>query len=117
VAIRMGMRRMTRLTNAFSKKWENRKAAYALGSAFYNLCRVHKTLRVTPAMAAGITDHTGEIGELIMEALRAGSAGGSPWLADDQELATQMLGHYPLVAWCLSRAREAVKILHSFRLP
>ena len=50
------MRRMTRLTNAFSKKWENLKAAYALWFAFYNFCRVHQSLRVTPAMEAGITN-------------------------------------------------------------
>src|SRR2546430_1796467 len=54
-SIRMGMRRLTRLTNAFSKKWENLWAAYCLWFAFYNFCRIHKTLRVTPAMEAGIT--------------------------------------------------------------
>lgn len=65
LSIRMGMRRMTRLTNAFSKKWENLRAAYALWFAFYNFCRIHKTLRVTPAMEAGITDHAWTIGELL----------------------------------------------------
>ena len=65
LSIRMGMRRMTRLTNGFSKKWENLKAAYALWFAFYNFCRVHKTLRVTPAMEAGITDHAWTISELL----------------------------------------------------
>jgi transposase-like protein/IS1 family transposase len=65
LSIRMGMRRMTRLTNAFSKKWENLKAAYAVWFAFYNFCRVHKTLRVTPAMQAGITDHAWTITELL----------------------------------------------------
>jgi hypothetical protein len=64
-SIRMGMRRMTRLTNAFSKKLENLKAAYALWFAFYNFCHVHQTLRVTPALEAGITDHVWEITELI----------------------------------------------------
>ena len=59
------MRRMTRLTNAFSKKWGNLEAAYALWFAYYNFCRVHKTLRITPAMEAGITDHVWTIGELI----------------------------------------------------
>jgi hypothetical protein len=63
--IRMGMRRMTRLTNAFSKKWENLKAAYAIYFAFYNFCRVHQTLRVTPAMEAGITDHIWSLTELL----------------------------------------------------
>ncbi len=65
LSIRMGMRRMTRLTNAFSKNWENLKAAYALWFAYYDFCRVHQTLRVTPAMEAGITDHIWEIGELL----------------------------------------------------
>jgi IS1 family transposase len=65
LSIRMGMRRMTRLTNAFSKKWENLKAAYALWFAVYNFCRVHQTLRVTPAMEAGITDHIWGIAEML----------------------------------------------------
>jgi transposase-like protein/IS1 family transposase len=65
LSIRMGMRRMTRLTNGFSKKWENLEAAYALWFAYYNFCRVHKTLRVTPAMESGLTDHVWAIGELI----------------------------------------------------
>jgi transposase-like protein/IS1 family transposase len=65
LSIRMGMRRMTRLTNGFSKKWENLQAAYALWFAYYNFCRIHQTLRVTPAMEAGITDHIWTIAELI----------------------------------------------------
>ena len=65
LTIRMGMRRMTRLTNAFSKRWEHLEAAYALHFAYYNFCRVHKTLRVTPAMEQGITDHIWTIAELI----------------------------------------------------
>jgi len=65
LSIRMGMRRMTRLTNGFSKKWENLEFAYALWFAYYNFCRVHMTLRVTPAMEAGITDHIWTIAELI----------------------------------------------------
>lgn len=65
LSIRMGMRRMTRLTNGFSKKWENLEAAYALWFAYYNFCRVHQTLRVTPAMEQGLTDHIWTIGELI----------------------------------------------------
>jgi hypothetical protein len=64
LSIRMGMRRMTRLTNAFSKKWENLRAAYAVWFAFFNFCRVHKTLRVTPAMEAGIADHVWSVREL-----------------------------------------------------
>jgi hypothetical protein len=61
----MGMRRMTRLTNAFSKKWENLRAAYALWFAFFNFCRVHKSLRCTPAMEAGISDHIWSVRELL----------------------------------------------------
>jgi transposase-like protein/IS1 family transposase len=68
LSIRMGMRRMTRLTNAYSKKWQNLKAAYALWFAYYDFCRVHQTLRVTPAMEAGIADHVWEIGELLTAA-------------------------------------------------
>lgn len=65
LSIRMGMRRLTRLTNAFSKKWENLKAAYALWFAYYNFCRVHQTLRVTPAMEAGLANHVWDLGELL----------------------------------------------------
>jgi IS1 family transposase len=54
--MRMGMRRFTRLTNAFSKKLENHCHALSLYFMFYNFCRIHKTLKVTPAMAAGVTD-------------------------------------------------------------
>jgi hypothetical protein len=60
---------LTRLTNAFSKKLENHAAAVALFVAHYNLCRVHETLRVTPAMALGVTDHIWTIGELIDAAM------------------------------------------------
>jgi IS1 family transposase len=65
LSIRMGMRRMTRLTNGFSKKWENLEAAYALWFAYYNFCRKHQTLRVTPAMEQGLTDHQWSVEELI----------------------------------------------------
>ncbi len=59
------MRRFTRLTNAFSKKVENHCAAVALHFMHYNFCRIHQTLRVTPAVAAGVTDHVWEIGEIV----------------------------------------------------
>ena len=63
--MRMGIRRFTRLTNAFSKKVENHAAAVALWFAYYNFCRVHQTLRVTPVMEAKLADHVWEISELV----------------------------------------------------
>ncbi|MBI1393636.1 MAG: transposase [Alphaproteobacteria bacterium] len=66
---RMASRRLTRLTNGFSKKLENHKAAFSLFVAHYNLCRVHETLRATPAMALGLTEHPWSIGELIEAAV------------------------------------------------
>jgi len=57
LTMRMSMRRFTRLTNAFSKKLQNHEAAVALHYMWYNFVRIHQTLRVTPAMAAGISDH------------------------------------------------------------
>jgi IS1 family transposase len=65
LTMRMQMRRFTRLTNAFSKKLTNLKAACALHFAHYNFCRVHSTLRVTPAMAAGISDTIWPLERLI----------------------------------------------------
>lgn len=65
LTIRMACRRFTRLTNGFSKKLENLKAALALHFAWYNLVRIHRSLRVTPAMAAGVTDHVWELGGLL----------------------------------------------------
>ena len=65
LTMRMQIRRLTRLTNGFSKKWENLWAALCLHFAYYNLCRIHKSLRVTPAMEAGLTDRVWELGELL----------------------------------------------------
>src|SRR5438874_2554644 len=65
LTMRMAIRRFTRLTNAFSKKLANLKAAVALHFAYYNFCRVHSSLRVTPAMEAGITDHIWSLTDLI----------------------------------------------------
>jgi IS1 family transposase len=64
LTMRMSMRRFTRLTNAFSKKVENHGHAVALYFMFYNFCRVHQTLRVTPAMQAGLADHVWSVEEL-----------------------------------------------------
>jgi len=65
LTMRMGMRRFTRLTNGFSKKIENHGHAVALHFMHYNFCRIHKTLRVTPAMEAGLTDHVWTLQELL----------------------------------------------------
>ena len=65
LTMRMSMRRFTRLTNAFSKKIENHVATVALHCMYYNFCRIHQALRVTPAMAAGVTDRLWSIEDLI----------------------------------------------------
>jgi IS1 family transposase len=65
LTMRMGMRRFTRLTNGFSKKVENHAYHIALHYMHYNFCRIHKTLRVTPAMAAGVTNRLWEIEDIV----------------------------------------------------
>ena len=65
LTMRMSMRRFTRLTNGFSKKLENHVHALALYFAFYNFCRIHKTLRMSPAMAAGVTDRLWSLEDLV----------------------------------------------------
>jgi len=65
LTMRMQIRRMTRLTNGFSKKLENHRAAVALHFGFYNFCQLHGSLRVTPAMEAGITNHVWSVTELL----------------------------------------------------
>jgi hypothetical protein len=60
----MGMRRFTRLTNGFSKKIENHSASVAIYLMHYNFARIHKTLRITPAMAAGVSDHVWSLEEI-----------------------------------------------------
>jgi IS1 family transposase len=69
LSMRMGARRLTRLTNGFSKKIENHVAAISLYVANYNFCRVHEAHRVTPAMQLGVTDHVWTISELVEAAL------------------------------------------------
>jgi IS1 family transposase len=66
LTMRMSMRRFTRLTNGFSKKLENHEHAVAIHYMFYNFCRIHQSLRVTPAMEAGVSDHVWSIDEVIM---------------------------------------------------
>jgi hypothetical protein len=69
LSVRMASRSFTRLTHGFSKKLANHVAAVSLYVCHFNLCRVHEALRITPAMAMGITDHIWSIGELVDEAL------------------------------------------------
>jgi IS1 family transposase len=65
LTIRMSNRRFTRLTNAHSKKIQNHERAVTLNIVHYNFCRIHSTIRVTPAMQAGLTDHVWEVEELL----------------------------------------------------
>ena len=65
LTMRMQMRRFTRLTNAFSKRVEPHAAAIAIHYMHYNFCRIHQTLRVTPAMEAGISGHVWSMSELL----------------------------------------------------
>jgi hypothetical protein len=73
LTLRMSQRRLTRLSNGFSKKYENHCAAVALYATHYNFCRVHETLRITPAMQLGITDHVWGVTELVNAALSDGA--------------------------------------------
>jgi IS1 family transposase len=65
LTLRMGNRRFTRLTNAFSKKLANHAHSVALHYMHYNFCRIHKTLRITPAIAAGVTDRVWDISDIV----------------------------------------------------
>jgi IS1 family transposase len=65
LTMRMSMRRFTRLTNAFSKKAKNHEYAVSLHFMHYNFCRIHKSLRITPAMAAGVTDKLWDIVDVV----------------------------------------------------
>jgi IS1 family transposase len=76
LTMRMSMRRFTRLTNGFSKKIENHEHAIAIHYMYYNFCRIHQTLRVTPAMQAGVADHVWELSEIV--ALVSNESGQSP---------------------------------------
>src|SRR5438105_12280956 len=65
LSMRTSIRRLTRLTNAFSKKWENLKAMLAVYFAYYNFCRIHSSIRCTPAMESKITSHVWELRDLV----------------------------------------------------
>jgi IS1 family transposase len=82
LSLRMACRRFTRLTNGFSKKLDCHVAAVALYVAHYNFCRVHETLRTTPTVSLGITDHVWSIGELIDAALTAAPPKPTPTAPD-----------------------------------
>jgi len=71
LTIRMQNRRFTRLTNAFSKKWENHELMFALFVAWYNFCRVHMTLKTTPAVAAGLASETWSVERLLLESAQS----------------------------------------------
>lgn len=75
LTMRMSMRRFTRLTNGFSKKVENHIAAIGIHYMHYNFCRIHQSLRVTPAMEAGVSDHVWSVEEMIDLLARVDSAG------------------------------------------
>ena len=81
LTIRMHMRRFTRLTNGFSKKVENHAHAVALHMMYYNYVRIHKTMRVTPAMAAGVTERLWEIADIakLVEDAEAAPAKRGPY--------------------------------------
>jgi IS1 family transposase len=84
LTMRMHMRRFTRLTNGFSKKAENHVHAVSLHFAYYNFVRVHKTLRMTPAMAAGVTKHLWNIEDLA-KLVEDREAGQGIWALPAQE--------------------------------
>jgi IS1 family transposase len=86
LSMRMGMRRFTRLTNGFSKKFENHAHHIALYFFHYNFCRVHSSLRVTPAMEAGLTDHVWTLAELCSLLPER-----KPYARIDKELITKAL--------------------------
>lgn len=79
--MRMGMRHFTRLTNAFSKKLDNHCHALALYFFWYNFCKIHKTLRTTPAMAAGVVDRVMDMSDLVrlIEALEGPAKKRGPY--------------------------------------
>jgi len=78
LTVRMSVRRFTRLTNAFSKKLRNHTAAFGLFSAHYNFCRIHQTLRCTPAMAAGVSKTVWSVTDLVGLLPAVEHVGGRP---------------------------------------
>jgi hypothetical protein len=95
LTLRMGSKRFARLSNGFSKRLECHLAAVALHVSFYNLCRVHETLRSTPAMALGIADRVWSIGDLLDAALAAEPPKPTPTAPDRRRQAPQFRGPCP----------------------
>jgi IS1 family transposase len=89
LTLRMGCRRFTRLTNAFSKKVENHAWAVALHMMHYNFARIHKTLRITPAMAAGVTDHVWSLEEIAQLSMPVAPAKRGPYKPRKSSLDTR----------------------------
>src|SRR5258708_33219057 len=93
--LRMHCRRLTRLTNAFSKKLENFEAAVALNFAYYNFCKYHITIKTTPACAAGLTDRAWTIADLLES---CGEESRIHWTVEAGDRAP---------AWCLCHVAPA----------
>ena len=85
------MRRFTRLTNAFSKKVENHAHSVALHYMFYNFCRIHQTLKVTPAMESGLADHDWSIEELCFDSAETDRQSFHDWQRDGTQGARREL--------------------------
>ena len=99
---RMAVRRFTRLTNGFSKTLANHKAAVALHVGHYNFCHVHETIRTTPAIALGVTDHIWSIAELIERATQALVPPPAPQPSLPRDLDTGLLaGRKPFRLWVI----------------
>ncbi len=101
LSLRMHVKRYARLTNAFSKTFVHHCAATALWVSFYNFCRVHETLRITPAMQIGVTDHVWTVGELIAAALDgeipAGTVTENPMNLDRADTLQSVRKFHPFV--------------------
>ena len=90
LTVRMQNRRFTRLTSGYSKKARNLRAAVALFVAYFNFCRVHESLRCTPAMAAGLTDHVWSLAELLNTAFATPPAPDAPETPTEEPIAVGM---------------------------
>ena len=92
LTLRMHIRRFTRLTNGFSKKAENHAHAVALHYMFYNYCRPHQTIRCTPAMEAGVSDHVWSVEEVC----RLAQSPANPCRAIERMMVSKALGETSL---------------------